>query len=219
MKNNIQITTIFLVTILVLSFGVYAAGGGGGGSGSNNNNQQEETIINTGPTTVDCEVSILITISQRVKCRLENRDNLTDSEEASIPEACRRLTLTFTANQISKEQCQRFYNDIQPCYSLPPTAQATTKDACFRRVSGLGTAAISGNTDKKAIRNYIVALLYEFEERIEDDYDTGSITSEQAGEVIDLIIRIKRTILDGGTREEIRPMLAELRSRLRDLRG
>jgi len=135
-------------------------------------------------------------LRDRVQCRFEQNE-----EGPSIPEACRNLGIT------EKERCRTFYSEARPCYSL----DGREKDTCFRRVSGLGTAAISGEADKTAIRNYIVNLLYDLEERVEAKFDAGDLTAEQAGELIALITNIKEKILNNSPRSEIIPLLRDLR--------
>lgn len=155
------------------------------------------------------------TAQERIKCRLQNEVKVDGYDNSIVPEACKRLSMAEEGNKITKERCRKFYGEIRPCYDK----EGSEKLACFKRVSGLGTAAISGNADKTALREYVVSLLYELEERIEKMQEAGNITAEQAAETIDLIVQIKEKIMNGGTREEVRPMLAELKTKLRELRA
>ncbi|RMD67416.1 hypothetical protein D6817_01720 [Candidatus Pacearchaeota archaeon] len=135
------------------------------------------------------------------------------------PEACKRLAERVSGQgRLTRAQCKDFYRKVSPCFEK----QGRAKVACFRRISGLGVAAASlkakGNGKAEAIGKYVVSLLYELEERIEKKVDDGVISEEQAADVVSLIIEIKEKILDGAPRSEVKPMLAELRSKLKELK-
>src|SRR3989338_10165478 len=93
----------------------------------------------------------------RILCRLKEYKygNYTFNSSV-IPEACR--------NETYKERCQSYYAKIRPCY----TKEGEAKLACFRRLSGLTNAALNGQGMKKdEMRNYVIALLYDLEQRVE----------------------------------------------------
>ena len=46
-------------------------------------------------------------------------------------------------------------------------------------------------------RNYLILLLYEIQERIEEKHENGEISTNDAAKLIDTIIEIKRDILFG----------------------
>ncbi|MBI5803710.1 hypothetical protein HY450_00535 [Candidatus Pacearchaeota archaeon] len=222
MENKIFLSFIFLV---LLSTGVVAAGAGEGSSADTQTNSetnvddgasQRETNVDDGASQrINCETRE--TLRERVKCRIENKGRLEITEEANVPEACRRLEQTEAVGRLGKERCKALYANVRGCYALPRVSSEGGRDACFRRVAGLGTAVVSGNADKTALRQYVVTLLYEIEERIEAKQETGDITSEQAAEVIGMIVEIKEKIMNGDSRDEIRPMIQELKIKIKGL--
>lgn len=164
-------------------------------------------------------------IECRLQVRVQERDYYRDyeSDEAfsdRIPEACKRLAQTDIAAgndsriRFTRARCSQFHLDVRPCYEQ----EGRQKLMCFRRVAGLGTAAVSGNSDKENVRSYVVALLYDLQGRLENAVDSGNLDAESAAEVIDLIVEIKEKILNGERRAEIIPLLRELRVKLQDLK-
>ena len=103
------------------------------------------------------------------------------------------------------------------CYQRDSTGRQ--KLACFRKVAGLTTASLSGQAEKKIEhRKYVVLLLYELQERLENAVENDKIDKDKASEIIDLIVEIKEKIMAGGTREEVRPLIQELREKINELK-
>ena len=102
-----------------------------------------------------------------------------------------------------------FYATIRTCYKLP----AKAKDACFRRASGL-VKKFSEETQegrKEKARDYMITLLYDLEERVEKTQEKGKIDADEAASLVDKIVEIKKAILEGKTKAEIKSMLRELK--------
>mgnify|MGYP001609005352 CR=1 FL=1 len=66
-------------------------------------------------------------------------------------------------------------------------------------------------------RDYLILLLYDLEERIEDAVKEGKITLDTSSEIIDLIAQIKQDILDGKKRSEILTKLNDLKAKWKNL--
>ncbi len=103
-----------------------------------------------------------------------------------------------------------FYATIQTCFKL----EGRAKDACFKRASGFTKARLneenSTQRPEKA-RDYMVALLYHLQERVEKAHEKGRISADDASALINKIVEIKQEILSGAKKEEIRPMVRELK--------
>ena len=85
------------------------------------------------------------------------------------------------------------------------TLSGTERAACFRREAGLTQASLVSQRDKqKLIANYISILLYELQERVENAYDNGKISSEDAAEMIDLITEAKHRLMNAQSKESVR---------------
>ena len=67
-------------------------------------------------------------------------------------------------------------------------------------------------------RDYIVLLLYDLQEKIEGAIESGKVTSEEGALAIDKIVAIKELILQGKSKDEIRPLLVDLRTTIGTLR-
>ena len=177
-----------LTMILLLSAFVVAAGGGGGGTPRLPPQPQPQ------PT---CEE--LTTMNERVSCRLAK-----GTPGNATPEACRGLSV--------KNDCVNLYKNIQPCYKINGVA----KDRCFQQVSGfqrgLGRDAAHNQT---AVRNYVVAVLYDLEERVEQGYDDGKISAATASEIINNIIFVKQKLLSGKPASEIKKDMEQLKAKWR----
>jgi len=173
-----------LMTALALcALLVLAAGGGGGGGGSS----RSPPAPPPEPPKPDCES--MAGMQERVQCRLEQ--NL---ENKGLPEACRGL-----ANERS---CQDLYDRSLPCYGQSDL----NEDRCLRGVSGL-----SKSQGKQEIRQYLVLLLYKLEERVEERYEEGKISSKNAALLITRITELKRKVLTNESKEKLEPALAALK--------
>ncbi len=157
----------------------------------------------------DCE-SISIR-EERIKCRLQNKvEDENVDYEARVPEACKTLR--------NPTSCIALYKNVQTrgCYDM----EGRDKDKCFKETIGVkgNLGALTQERAQKA-REYLVFLLYEFEERIEDDNKNGLISDDSAAEILELITRIKEDILNGKKRADILPKLNELKQKIRAARS
>ena len=234
-----KILAIFLLILLVFSLtpiGIYAAGSSTGGTSTSTTNTQqaneqrpaaEDSTNNVQPssvqrTLVNCEdQNTYASRRARILCRIENKDRVLDSPQARIPEECRKLAATATTKRIARNACIKLYKDSgeesENCYLRDSTGRQ--KLDCFRKVAGLTTASLSGQAEKKIEhRKYVVLLLYELQERLENAVENDKIDKDKASEIIDLIVEIKEKIMAGGTREEVRPLIQELREKLNELK-
>mgnify|MGYP001564558913 CR=1 FL=1 len=156
----------------------------------------------------ECESGI--ELKERIKCRLENkRDEEGEIDyEVRIPEACRALK--------NPTACIALYKKVQQqkCYDL----EGREKDKCFKTVIGMKGASLAEESLEiraQKAREYMVLLLYDLEERIEDKYEIREITSEIASEIIALIEEIKQDILNNEKRSNILINLNELKQKWR----
>jgi hypothetical protein len=153
----------------------------------------------------DLEVRI-----DRIRCRLayavinQSYDNI--DYRTRLPEACMDLE--------NQERCRQLYIDTQECYELKGTA----KDRCFRENSGIGrNISEIAKENPEAVRFYVVVLLYELQERLEKAHENGRLTDDEAAQVIDKIVEIKRLILQGESKENIKIEIQELRELWRNI--
>lgn len=91
------------------------------------------------------------------------------------------------------------------------------KDQCFKRVAGFAAATVRLEESKASIRNYIVFLLYDLQERVEKAYDSGKITSQDATDAISLIVEIKQDIMNGKPKTVLQPKIEGMKSKIRSL--
>ena len=122
----------------------------------------------------------------RVHCRLVNQ-----VEGKGIHESCK------AASDVNA--CARFYEDAGVCYNQI----GISKDNCFKRKA------------KNSNRQYVVLLLYDLEERVEDAYNLGNIKDDAAADLVNKIIEIKKAIISGQSRETIKSMMKELKDNWR----
>src|SRR3989344_6122671 len=227
-KNKEVVAILFVLITVIFAWGVFAAGTSEGGDLNNNNTStnittnntnKNVTLNNTGDDDRDdnktgrgnnsgrgkpeyqernCEA--FNSTNERIRCRIIQGENYT-APEGNIPEACRNETI--------RGRCVAFYATIQTCYKLPTKA----KDACFRRASGLTKKFDEEPQEerKEKARNYMVTLLYELEQRVEKANSKGKISDDNAILLVDKIVQIKKAILEGKTKAEIKIMLREFK--------
>ncbi len=159
------------------------AAGGGGGGSSSSSSRSTTTVQKV--AVMDCERNE--TMRERIKCRLLNSNEA--NETATTEESCRGLA--------NRESCQNLYRISAICYNKT----GREKGMCFREKAG------------ESKRYYIVLLLYDLQERVEEKYENGKITVGEASDLIDAIINTKKTILNSGSREEIKDKMQELRKK------
>ncbi len=198
---------IAILAVILASIFVYAAGS----STIPSQPTPTPTISDKAMEKKDCE-TIAMRI-ERIKCRLQNKTEEGENidYEARIPEACKTLR--------NPTACIALYKNVQArrCYDM----EGRDKDKCFKETAGIRSnfsGLIPEERAQKA-REYLVFLLYEFEERIEDDNKKGLISDDSAAEIIELITQIKEDILSGKNRVEIMPKFNELKQKIRAVRS
>ena len=191
----------FILGVIIVSGFVYAvgssssSGGSSGGSSSNNNNDNTQEPPRENEN-LSCDN--IDTLRERIQCRLENNE-----EGNGADESCKGLTRA--------SRCQTLYNLADRCYLL----LGTEKDACFRQVIGFSSWTLrdEASKNKDSIREYVVLLLYDLQERAENAYDENKITSDEASDLINQIVETKRIILENGSKEQIRAAIISLKSK------
>jgi hypothetical protein len=198
MNKEVRITAVVLILFLVLAVPVYAIGQSGGGSRAGENdrdsdgNGEDERKIN-------CEESDIR--RERIKCRIANRGNFVEPE-GTLPEACRGVN--------DRQGCQGLYRSVRVCYGIDDGRE---KNRCFMRAAGFDKIRVGDETTDRApkARRYLIALLYDLEERIEYANEEGRLSDDEAAMLIDKVIEIKQNILNDVGKEEIRKEMRELR--------
>ena len=151
--------------------------------------------------TIEAELKKLLTcedkptLPARIACRLKNK-NLT---EASIPESCRVLDST------NKGKCILYYAKIQHCYN----ETGVEKDKCFKRVAGIVGKKIKEvkeefKKNKQAHKDYLLALLYDLQEKVEKQVEKERLTAEEGAEIIAKITEIKTSVSEGKAKKDIK---------------
>ena len=209
MEKTIKILSIFLVATIFLSVFVIAVGSGGGSSSSSDSSSNGDSNTPTSTSAenssnlgIDCES--LLTISGRIKCRFENKNSLYETGN-EIEEACR--------SHYKTNDCISLYENSATCYNMV----GNSKQRCFIQKAGLleGQNLVISNDENK--RNYIILLLYEIQERIEDSYDEGKISSDNAANLVALIVEIKRDILLDKSKNEIKPKVQSFKIKYNEI--
>lgn len=208
MKTITKLYMMFMVLILTIGM-TYAAGSSTGGSSSSGSSGSSGGSMSSGSSnsggsssgsitssssqtqnTTDCES--YSTVFDRVKCRLQYGESAT-----SIPEPCRGLD--------NEQTCAQLYKDVTPCYTLA----GTSKDQCLKQQAGFTTSTLAGDsTNTPAIRNYVLFLLYDLQDRVENAYNNGQITADQAADVINNIVTAKYTVTRNESTDSIRSSVA-----------
>ena len=231
------IKTLTLVIIFsLLAVSVYAAGSS---TRSTQTTQATDTEVNTAAETIEetseAETSNTVQANkepleqcedlnerkERIACRLKVlREKGSDyvekyNEKSQRYEACERLAIASGVEITSKEECLALYKKVGQCYDL----QGKDKLYCFKTHNRLLNKYFK-DADKKDIRNYIVTLLYELQERIENALEEGKIADEEkAAEAIDLIVEIKEGIMNGEGKNIIKPKIKELKLLIKELKN
>src|SRR3989338_3415416 len=86
------------------------------------------------------------------------------------------------------------------------------KDRCFKESSGFDGTGLS-NESQESLKNYAILLLYDLQERIEEKYENGEISSKEASLLIENIVRMKKVLLQGGSGEQVRGMLSSFKQK------
>jgi hypothetical protein len=199
--------TILSLSFIILASLVIAAGSS---TGSGNNNAPARVTASQVGTVSTCED--IETVEGRIKCRLENRELAREEKNNSVEEACR------SGSNATKRACEALYQRSARCYQ---ESNNDTKRRCLLQESGInfnkgGTFRAASEESK---RNYVVLLLYELQERIENAQQTGKITSDQAASLIAKIVEIKKMTIAGDTRANIVVKINEFRKEFKNTFG
>ena len=159
-------------------------------------------------TTTTCED--IDTPRERIKCRFQNKAVARAESSAVTEEACR--------GQARAEECKQLYVISKSCYDIN---SATAKKRCFLEKAGIninasGTFRAAPNDSK---RNYVILLLYELQERIENMEERGALSTDKATNLITQIVEIKKLILEGKPRSEIVPKIQQFKTDYREIVG
>ena len=231
--NYIKTLVILSVIIIVLSNFAFAAGS------STTRKVENKTNESQGSQAAGASIRPKISAASPIRERLQECDDLEArrdriscklkiikeegaekveayNEESERYEACQNLADRVGAEVTTKEQCIRLYRAVGPCYDLDNTR---AKLACFKRHAFGTDDKRIGDADKQQVRQYIVTLLYELQERIEKALEDGKIEdTEKAAEAIDKIVEIKEAIMSGESRDTVKPMIQELRMLIKELK-
>jgi hypothetical protein len=173
---------VFIVFVVLISGFVYAKGGSSGGT------VVKEQIE---PERPDCES--FDEMVERIECRLEF-----GQEYETTPEPCRPLS--------SKQRCVDAYHESQPCYDMTGMA----KDQCFKEVAEFTEITVAKESNETNIRYYIVLLLYDLEERVEEGVEDGLMTPAEGARLITDIVDIKVMVLEEKSILQVKSAVADL---------
>jgi len=208
---------VFLVLSLMV-FGVFAAGSSTGSVAADeqaNKTRENADFFRTNEVAKakrNCED--VVNRTDRITCRL---DYIKENRRAyvapldSIPESCRNLSAE------KKAACRVFYQKSAACFEQ----EGRAKNKCFKRIANFVRAKLKDENPSERgakARDYIVLLLYDLQEKIEGAIESGKVTSEEGALAIDKIVAIKELILQGKSKDEIRPLLVDLRTTIGTLR-
>jgi len=211
--------SVFLVSLIIFSGFAVAIGsstevdvrvGNSNSSGNNSVDVESETSVN-------CDVSNVRL--DRIKCRLENREAIKArtqmreryanyNDDSSTYEACQGLR--------NEGLCVALYAQSRRCYNL---SSGTDRDECFKSVTEFKERQASVEVERAEnkmearlrVRHYMVLVLYNMQGKVEAANERGKISDEDAAELIDKIVEIKRLTLEGEGKAEIRTEIAELK--------
>lgn len=143
-------------------------------------------------------------LKERILCRLENNKEGIKEQvdyEKQIPEACKTLK--------NPTSCISLYKKVQEnkCYDL----QGKEKDKCFKDIVGIKKKLAEENDKANKARQYLILLLYDLEERVENAVEEDKIVPNSGAKIITLIIEAKQLILDNKPKSEIVSKLNELK--------
>lgn len=148
------------------------------------------------------------TLNERIKCRMENPSVARSEAYNNVEEACRGHA------NVTKSACENLYKNSAKCYDMSDSVE---KKRCFLVASGVSFN--SGGTFRAAPqdskRNYVVLLLYELQERIEEAQEEEKITVDQATSLITKIVEIKKMIIAKEARSNIIVKINEFKQEYR----
>ncbi|GEM_PF-4985778 len=145
--------------------------------------------------------------TERIECRLKIKQIATrkivqawkEQNKDETPEACRNL------NTNRKEECRKLHKAINNCFEK----EGREKDRCFKKVAGFINSNLNDERSNKSEKGriYIVSLLEELQQKIEDKVESGRINDTTGADLISQITDIKESILNGDSREIIQPKI------------
>tara|TARA_Y100000310_G_scaffold311555_1_gene357943 strand:- start:1331 stop:1915 length:585 start_codon:yes stop_codon:yes gene_type:complete len=185
-----KLLTICITLLLLATFAV-AKGGTSGGTIT-----KRAEIAPDEPSAPDCEK--FNEARNRIKCRLEF-----GASEVSVPEPCRAIE--------NNQWCIDYYVKVLPCYEINGVA----KDKCFKDLAWFKKKSVKEQAkldNTKPIRNYMLFVLYDMEEMVEDAQTAGTIDLDTAATLIDDIVKIKIQVINKGAKTEIKQALASLKA-------
>lgn len=208
MKKELAIF-VFAV-LLISSFGnVYSEGSSEGGDDDTDTTNGEMRNPDA-VTRINCDdTATFATMRARIGCRIQNRATYVAPANA-VPEACRDLRTADGDSEDPQGRCVAYYRVIAPCYN---EESPQGKRGCLARASGILHSRLLDETENREqkARDFMVALLYDLEEKLEEKNENGEIDDVTAADGIAQIVDIKRMVLEGKSREEIIPKLRELK--------
>ncbi|HLC77942.1 MAG TPA: hypothetical protein VJH92_02365 [Candidatus Nanoarchaeia archaeon] len=169
---------------------------------------QTKEIVAKGLCTVkireECEYDGM---KERIKCRLENHnrfENFSDSDES-----CEGLR--------NKGLCVALYVISQNCYKIE---DGEKRDRCFKMVSEFREIHVGSEVNesenkteaRERVKHYMVLVLYNLQQKVEKAVNKSKLTSEQGASLIEKIVEIKQSILNGESKESIKSQIRELKN-------
>jgi len=149
--------------------------------------------------------------TERIECRLKIKQIATrkivqawkEQNKDETPEACRNL------NTNRKEECRKLHRAINNCFEK----EGREKDRCFKRVAGFINSNLNDERSNKSEKGriYIVSLLEELQQKIEDKVESGRINDVTGADLISQITDIKESVLNGDSREIIQPKIQKFK--------
>ncbi len=130
-------------------------------------------------------------IEDRVKCRLDLREEQKDEYENFFPEECKSWA--------DQQKCVQLYKQVQNCWKLP---NSVARISCLQgkvgltnvreQKSGCGTDAACLEKLRKDVYTLIKLRLYNLEEEAEELMEEGNLTKE---EVADFVVKMEQSKL------------------------
>ncbi len=145
----------------------------------------------------DCESMPMM--NARVQCRLEQKTG-----SHVVEESCRGLP--------DSKSCQILYDKVQPCYKIA----GREKDQCLKQTAGFSKMSVGQEQDKTAVRKYLVFLLYDLQDKVEEKYNNGELSAEKSAGIIAAIVVAKQTILQGKSVADTKAAIAVVKQKWRE---
>jgi hypothetical protein len=193
--------TLSIILVLFLLQGLFVMGAGSS-TGYSTKKKESVTVHEEAspeelipPMKKSCEE--YAGMQARIKCRLEENDT-----DAVTEESCRVVS--------DKDRCIALYREVGTCYGL----SGTGKDKCFKKIARFTHVTIQQQANEKGrepIKNYLVFLLYDLQERAEEAHEGGRLTNDEAASIITAIVETKQAILLDKPKAEIESRMVYLK--------